>query len=143
MKALLAAIVGCLCVAAQALEAGWHERGIDVGGQTRWVRIYSPASARASAPAVLLLHGGTQSMRKVFRDAAGGTRAWLDVADREGVVLIVPNGTNRSGGDAAGDSQAWNDYRVFGTDTRVDDVAFLRQLVAQAMRDLDLDPKRL
>lgn len=149
MRRFATLIIASLCLvnvggaATAKLEPGWREAAIDVGGRTRWYRVYQPPKARDGAAAVLLLHGGTQSMRKIFRDKAGGTRAWLDVARREGVVLIVPNGTNRRSGDTAGDNQNWNDLRGdLGADG-VDDVAFLRQLVVKQTRSLRLDPQRI
>src|SRR5271156_5200830 len=71
--------------------AGWKEFSINSGGMTRWFRVYIPASFSEGAPAVFVLHGGTQSMRKIFNDHVGGTNAWIPIADREGILLVVPN----------------------------------------------------
>jgi len=61
-------------------------------GQERWYTVYAPENLQPGAAAIVLLHGGTQSMRKVFNAGAASGQAWRDVADREGVLLIVPNG---------------------------------------------------
>jgi polyhydroxybutyrate depolymerase len=111
--------------------AGWHEGSIQAGSLLRWYRIYVPARLADPAPVVLVLHGGTQSMRKIFEDNAGGTQAWLDVAEGEGLLLVVPNGTNADTGDAKGDNQNWNDLRPDNVmrGTNVDDVGFINSLL--------------
>lgn len=123
----------------------WQEQSMRVGTLDRWFRIYRPQSLRERAPAVVLLHGGTQSMRKIFAPRAGGTRAWIDIADREGVLLIVPNGVNPKTGDTRGDNQNWNDLRSQDSDrnSTADDVAFLRQLRNEMVSNDRLDDTRI
>jgi polyhydroxybutyrate depolymerase len=123
----------------------WTEDSLRVGSLDRWFRVYRPRSRPASAPAVVLLHGGTQSMRKVLGPRAGGTRAWISLCDREGVVLIVPNGVNPQTGDTRGDDQNWNDLRRSKSEHKstADDVAFIRQLLGQLVRTHDLDADRI
>lgn len=122
----------------------WTESSMKVGAVERWYRIYRPRSLQPGAPTVLLLHGGTQSMRKLFAARAGGTRAWPDLADREGFLLVVPNGTNAETGDTRGDKQNWNDLRP--ADERqsdADDVRFIRQLLDHAASLHRTDPRRV
>jgi len=131
---------------ARAKGAGeWKEASLRVGPLDRWYRIYRPQSLRDKAPAVMLLHGGTQSMRTIFSPKAGGTRAWTDIADREGMLLIVPNGVNPKTGDTRGDNQNWNDLRSRDTDrnSTADDVAFLRQLRQETVQQYGLDETRI
>jgi polyhydroxybutyrate depolymerase len=124
--------------------SGWREFSINSGGLTRWFRIYIPASFAEGAPAVFLLHGGTQSMRKIFNDHAGGTNAWIPIADREGILLVVPNGVNPKNLDTHGDHQNWNDLRGEGKiSSGADDVAFLRDLAAWTKDKYHYDPHRL
>lgn len=122
---------------------GWQEHSIAIEGVTRFYRVYLPQRMAEKAPAILLLHGGSQSMRKIFLDNANGTLAWLDIADREGAVIIAPNGTNRRTGDASGDMQAWNDFRNDAAVANVDDVAFLRRVVRNETERLRLDSARI
>ena len=126
-------------------QGEWSERSLRVGTLERWFRIYEPKSLPAQAPAVLLLHGGTQSMRKLFSPRAGGTRAWPAIADREKLLLIVPNGVNPENGDTRGDSQNWNDLRSSGSDheSTADDVTFLGMLLDECLRRHKLDPRRI
>jgi polyhydroxybutyrate depolymerase len=130
-------------VAQAAGSSGWQDRRVTIDGVTRVYRVYLPARMPVRPAAVLLLHGGTQSMRKIFLSNAGGTLAWLDIADREGVVLIAPNGTNRLTGDPVGDVQAWNDFRNDVRLANVDDVGFLRRVVRDEAERLRLDPARI
>jgi polyhydroxybutyrate depolymerase len=128
---------------ASAAAGTWQEHRVDVDGKSRLYQVYRPANMRDGAPAVLVLHGGSQSMRKLFGEKGGATLAWIDIAEREGAVLIAPNGTSRRNGDPAGDTQAWNDFRDQAAVRNVDDVAFLRRVVLDETRALKLDPKRI
>jgi polyhydroxybutyrate depolymerase len=84
-------------------------------------------------------------MRKIFSPQAGGARAWLDLADREGFLLIVPNGVNPKTGDTKGDTQNWNDLRPAGDDrpSEADDVDFIVQLLDKTAREFDTDTARV
>jgi polyhydroxybutyrate depolymerase len=132
-----------VAASASAATGRWQERRVEVDGKSRLYQVYRPATMRDGAPAVLVLHGGSQSMRKVFRENAGGTLAWIDIAEREGVVLVAPNGVGRRNGDPSGDSQSWNDLRTDTNAAKVDDVAFLRRVVIDETRALKLNPKRI
>lgn len=121
------------------------EDSIQVADSRRWFRIYKPKSLRADAPAIVVLHGGTQSMRKIFNPKAGGTKGWLSVADREGALLIIPNGTNPDDGSTNGDKQNWNDLRWTGDkrNSEADDVGFIAQLVNTMITTHSLDKNRI
>ena len=123
----------------------WTESSLRVGSLERWFRVYRPRKLPEHPPAVLLLHGGTQSMRKIFALRAGGTRAWTSVCDREGAVLIVPNGVNPQTGDTRGDNQNWNDLRSSKSDrnSTADDVSFILQLLDEMVRTHGLDKGRI
>lgn len=110
---------------------GWHEHSIQHGGLTRWFLTYVPTSLAAGAPLVVQLHGGTGSMRTLFGSTAGASRQWPFVAEREGFLLVVPNGINPDSGDTAGDQQNWNDLRAPGSDreSTEDDVGFINRLI--------------
>jgi polyhydroxybutyrate depolymerase len=123
---------------------GWHgDLQLEHDGGPRWFRIYVPRELRSPAPVVVLLHGGTQSMRKIFRPRSGGAQGWTDVADDEGFLLVVPNGVNADTGDPSGDDQNWNDCRgdISGSDTVADDVGFIAALLdwVEARYDVDTD----
>jgi polyhydroxybutyrate depolymerase len=134
--------------AERADRAGWHESSlVPTGSQTRAFRYYVPPNLPAHAPVVILFHGGTQSMTKIFQPNAGGSQAWPPLADREKFLLIVPNGVNPATGDGQGDRQNWNDCRpaVAGsrTATTADDVEFTRQLIAWSETHYAIDSHRV
>ena len=92
-------------------------------GGDRIAVVHHPATARAGAPLVVVLHG------------AGGAGAdmqanlgWDALADREGLVVAYPDGLDHT----------WNAGACCGRarDRRVDDVGFLDALVA-AVRGAD------
>ncbi len=91
---------------------------IDLGGQQREYRLYTPAGVSERAPLVVMLHGG-------FGSAAQAQRAygWDSLADQEGFLVAYPDGLNRAwnvGGGCCGRP---------GRDG-VDEVAFLEAMVA-------------
>jgi poly(3-hydroxybutyrate) depolymerase len=78
-----------LCMAcgnAQTVKAerpnspGWHENSLEQPQLTRSFRYYVPQDLPANAPVVILFHGGTQSMSKIFQENAGGSQAWQPLA---------------------------------------------------------------
>jgi len=109
----------------------WLENSITVSDLKRWFRIHQPSSYTEGAPVVVLLHGGTQSMGKIFRPNAGATKEWLAMSDKYGFLLVVPNGANIKTGDTYGDNQTWNDGRADFRSPKFpyDDVAFIRELL--------------
>lgn len=123
----------------------YREYSIHHDGKMRWYILYEPKGLKPGAQAVVLLHGGTQSMRKMFdRQSASGI-AWRTLADQEGFLLIVPNGTNAQTGDTDGDSQNWNDIRLKGSPrhSRADDVGFITTLVNKLAHQFELDRNRM
>lgn len=115
------------------------------GGQlAREFRYYRPATLRGAVPMVIYLHGGELDDQYATGTGAVSHR-WLDIADRDGALVVFPNGTNYKGRftmgankgldnlDTTGRNQHWNDCRrVFDGATPANDVAFIRALVRWA-----------
>ena len=122
-----------------------EEHRLLVNGVERWTTVYLPASYRPGAPVVLLLHGGTQSMRKILSEKSGGTRHWLTIAEREKFLLLIPNATNAETGDPKGDHQNWNDLRPAGITGKAaaDDVGFLLHLLDWVQERYGTDPQKI
>jgi polyhydroxybutyrate depolymerase len=115
------------------LPAGPSAHTIVVDGRERGFRLYQPASLPRSAPAplVVMLHGalGTGSQAET-------AYGWNAEADREGFVVAYPDGLNRSWAVAPD---------CCGPPARdgVNDVAFVRQVVATVADRLPIDPDRV
>lgn len=126
---------------------GWHERQLTVDNQARYFRYYIPKNIKQDASIVLVFHGGTQSMNKIFRKRAGGSQEWQNLADEYGFLLIAPNGTNVKNGNGKGDRQNWNDCRIpiEGTNSAsmADDVGFVDQLLDWANKNFSVDPNKV
>ncbi len=113
------------------VPAGTSAQALTVGGIIRHYRVYRPATATRLAPLVVMLHDG-------FGTAAGAEAAygWHDVADRQGFVVLYPEGVGGSwdvGDGCCGRAGA----------TGVDDVAFLRAAIADLRSRISVDPTRL
>lgn len=113
------------------------------GARRALLRTPVPATGEEPRPAVILLHGagGTAEL------ALENTR-WGALADREGLLLAVPEGTRRNPGAPARflqNPQAWNDGSGRGHTARtgVDDVAFLARVIDALVGEHLADPARI
>ena len=99
--------------------------------------LYVPAHVAKPAPVVMMFHGGGGDMQQAF-EAYG----WQTTADRYGFVLVVPNGSSRW---PRGRLATWNAGNCCGyaRDEQVDDIAFVRSLLADLPRQVAIDPTRL
>ncbi len=119
------------------------ERSVTIDGAQRWFLTHVPTAARRGKPLVILLHGGTASMRKTMNWPAG--KDWRALSNREGFALIAPNGTQKGGRNPAGNRQHWNDHRsprskgVEG----VNDVKFILTVIDWAVKELGIDQNRV
>jgi polyhydroxybutyrate depolymerase len=121
-------VAGLLAVTTSAARAETFE----VGGTTRTYTAVIPKTT--PAPLVLVLHGNTQQGEDMRTRTS-----WPDVARREGLVAVFPDGLNRAWGDLRGDGGRVARSPPKGTD----DVAFLTALVAKFVRDGVADPRRI
>jgi polyhydroxybutyrate depolymerase len=127
---------------AYAFAAAPELQRIDAAGQQREYLLVTPErSTAAPRPLVLVLHGhlGTAA------NALGGGRvpsplsAWLDVAERENVLVAALQGLkgsdNRTG---------WHDCRSDADNNpQVDDVAFASRVAKKLVDDGRVDAKRI
>jgi len=132
---LAAAIQPDDCLAARPRDKS-HEAAcysLVQDGRKRTLRIYLPAGRGEPLPVVLVLHGG---------GGTGGGMEWLTrrgfnrIADRDGAVVVYPDGIDRG----------WNDGRSANrstADAAVDDVGFLRALPEQLASLHPIDRARL
>ncbi len=132
--AALAAVSACLSPAGTALAAGGQteEHEMRSGALKRSYRLYVPKGFDSSKPSPLLiaLHGGLGT-GKTMQSSAGLD----DDADRAGMLVAYPDGVGRG----------WNAGTCCGgpMEKNIDDVLFMRNLVADVSRKYKVDAKRI
>jgi polyhydroxybutyrate depolymerase len=109
-----------------AVAGRLEQRQLGHAGLTRSFLLYQPPRLAADAPIVLVLHGSAASGERMRRATAA---AFEVIADREGALVVYPDGHLAH----------WNDCRTAAgnpaRDAGLDDVGFLRALVAQLSAD--------
>jgi polyhydroxybutyrate depolymerase len=123
MGALVAALAGATAASADT---------IDVNGVKRSYTAQLPA--KKPAPLVIVLHGETQR----GADMVART-AWPQVAKREGLAMVFPDGINNAWADAR--TKAGPALR--GPPAGTDDVAFIAKLVDKLVADGTADARRV
>jgi polyhydroxybutyrate depolymerase len=128
-------IAGCFAretPRSSAFVEGTSVHTISVGGLERTYRLYKPTGLPASAPLVVMLHGG-------FGSAAQAERAygWDKLADSSKFVVAYPDGRNR----------AWNvnGGGCCGKPAKdgIDDVAFITAAVGDIDNNVGIDASRV
>ena len=118
--------------------SGNFDLSLQVGSRQRTYLVHLPPgfAEREKLPALLAFHGGGGSAQG-FQKYAG-----LDaVADREGFVVVYPDGSGRLGRRLL----TWNAGGCCGParEDRVDDVGYALRVLADLSRDLPLDRTRV
>ena len=88
------------------------------------------------APLVLVLHGGGGNA-----DNAEKMTGFTDEAEKEGFIVVYPEGTGRFSGKLL----TWNAGHCCGyaMKNRVDDVGFISALIDKLIKDYPVDPRRV
>lgn len=118
---------------ASALAPGDSSKMLDHGGMARQYLIHVPASYDGSkaVPLVVDMHGWTSNA-----DQQKQISGWLAKSDKEGFVLLHPNGLNNSwngGSLCCGTSQS----------SMVDDEGFMRAIVMETEKEGCVDSNRV
>ena len=123
--------------AASAAEGRMSEETFSIGGQPRRAVIHDYSSGKATAPVVILLHGGGGNPENAI------TMTRFDaLAAREGLIAIYPGGT---GAMAGGRILTWNAGHccAFAMRNRSDDVGFISALIDRLVASGRADPGRI
>ncbi|MCS3764185.1 alpha/beta hydrolase family esterase [Bradyrhizobium centrosematis] len=123
--------IGAL-VAALAAASPASAETIDVNGTKRSYTAQLPA--RKPAPLVIVLHGKTQRGADMI-----SRTAWPQVAKREGLAVVFPDGLNHAWADARTNAGP----ALSGPPPGTDDVAFIAKLVEKLVADGTADAKRV
>ncbi|MEJ6023550.1 extracellular catalytic domain type 1 short-chain-length polyhydroxyalkanoate depolymerase [Ramlibacter sp. PS4R-6] len=122
-------------------HAGDFTFTLEHGGLARQWRVHVPQSYDASraAPLLVALHGGGGNMDL---QADESLYHQVSTSEREGAILVFPNGYSRMPG---GKLATWNAGRCCAAarDRNVDDVGFIRAVVADARRRWNIDGRRI
>lgn len=117
----------------------YSEEQID-GHLRRWLT-YVPSSYRAGAklPLVVAIHGYSSS---IF--AFTGDSRWQDVAEKNRFIVVFPQAyVNEFPSRGEVYAPVWHTYSYALTETAVDDVAFIRQLVGLTKERYGIDETRV
>lgn len=128
---LLARCVSPTVVATTDFPDGTSVHVIDIGGLERTYRVYKPVGLSASAPLVVMLHGGFGSAKHAER-----AYGWDGLADAAKFAVAYPDGVGRAwntGGGCCGRP---------GRDG-IDDVGFITATVGQISDGIGIDPARI
>lgn len=132
---VLVAVSGCSVFprrsATPEFPAGTSVHTIQVGGLDRSYRVYKPAGLKASAPLVVILHGGFGSAEQAEK-----AYGWNKLADTAKFVVAYPDGVGR----------AWNTGGgCCGRPARngVDDVGFITAAVDDVAKNVGIDTARI
>lgn len=118
----------------ESLPVGDSEHTLTYAGVERSYVLHIPPGYNASQPTALVMafHGITLNAREMMR--ISGFNAQADAA---GFIVVYPN--------ASGEQMSWNGGGCCGEAARnnVDDVGFVRAVIADLSTFLDIDPKRI
>ncbi len=110
------------------------ERRLEFAGLSRSFLVYVPRKVARPAPVLLVLHGTGGSAQRMRSDTAW---AFELIADREGMLVVYPQGFERQ----------WHDCRRVSTGSApqrpVDDVGFLRAVVSRLAGDPALGGRQI
>lgn len=120
---------------------GYVRRSMGEGAEARHYLLRLPPGERAPRPLVILLHGHSGSAARLVgeRARAAPYRRWIEIAERERLILAAPDGAKGSD-----NQQGWNDCRGDArTNPATDDVAFLEDMINDIQREWPVDRQRI
>lgn len=122
-------------------EIGFFEnQKIDISGKERDYHLYIPQNP-INAPIVILFHGNRSNNDEILglTNVKAPYKIWLDIAEQENIILIVPNGSEGSGGD-----NGWNDCRSDSEgNPNSDDVLFTSTLIDFVLNEYQADTSKV
>jgi len=139
MFARLLFLAAALCATASARDIQSLELTRPEGA--RHFLLVESGKPAGKRPLVILLHGHTGTAAQLLGQGRGAAplSVWLDIADREGLLLIAADGAKGS------DKQpGWNDCRSdAASNPHTDDVGFIAALIDHAVAKYRADPSRV
>ena len=130
---LLATIASFVNAEGSATDLASGQYDIQSGALTRSYLLHVPKQLTHPAPLVIVMHGYTGSA-----DSIMSYSGMNEVANEEGFVVVYPQGTVDQQGNAF-----FNVGYEFHADASVDDLQFIRDLVAHLQDELTLNPDKV
>jgi polyhydroxybutyrate depolymerase len=122
-----------------SVTPGDYEETIAAGGKMRNYLLHVPPSynAREKMPLVIILHGGGGSAKSMAEVTGMNAKA-----DEAGFIAVYPGGTGPLSDERI---LTWNAGTCCGyaLENNVDDVGFIRQLIAELEKNLAVDASRI
>lgn len=131
-----------LCAVSNANSSDFVKDIIQVDHLQRSYTLYIPnKTSSLGRPLIILLHGHGGDADGLLGE--NGKKApykvWLEIADRENLVLVVPNGTVGPSGKTA-----WNDCRKDASNNSTsNDIAFINTLIDHVALKIKIDQSRI
>jgi len=123
-----------------------RDQSFEIDGTERNYHLYLPENP-SNAPIVFLLHGNGGSADQILgiERTKAPFEVWLDVAFRENLVLVVPDGlVGPDFGQGWNNKQGWNDCRTDApTNPDADDVTFLGALLDEVQDTYGLEDQQV
>jgi polyhydroxybutyrate depolymerase len=119
-----------------------QHKTVQIDGIERTYDLYIPTGlGTGTHPLIFLLHGhsGSASQLTGQNGKAAPHKVWLEIADREKLILVIPNGTVSPDGE-----RGWHDCRADAeTNPKTDDVKFIKELIQTVARSYAVDRSRV
>lgn len=110
-------------------------------GADRYYKVHVPSKydAKTSWPVVFVLHGGGGDMQIQSSDEISHQ---VSVADREGYIVVFPNGSSPF---KSGKLATWNagNCCAFARDQKIDDVGFIKAVLKNLTAQLNVDQAKV
>ena len=139
-RVLAACLVSLALVGGALAQTGTHSFTLQHGGLERAYMVHVPTSYNPASPmpVVLAFHGGGGSMKL----QAGDHYGLVKKAESAGFIAVFPNGYSRL---RSGLLATWNAGNCCGgaRDRQVDDVGFVRAVLAQVQARYNVDRQRI
>jgi len=139
---ICAMLLVCLNTIGNAYPSLLKDQHLTINGIARSYDLYIPDTRTDSSyPVVLLLHGhmGSADVMTGANRWAAPYRVWLDIAEREHLLLVIPDGEKGADG-----YRGWNDCRADTVNNpHTDDVAFIDHLIEAVAAHYPIDRSRL
>ena len=125
----------------KSIEKGLlQNQEINISNTTRNYHLFVPENP-TNAPVVVLLHGNRSSNDQLIglKGAKAPYKVWLDIAERENIILAIPNGKRGSN-----NHRGWNDCRNDAkTNPNEDDVLFISALIDHMITTYDANADKV